>query len=242
MRSPQLVALSAALAILAHGALALATPCQDVNCALPAQETARIRAIPVDQRIQSFVRDNNLPSFTKGGKLYFATRNVNTSSAANGYTSQLSPNLVEFFVSPGFHHLYTRVGDKTYSRITGLSESTYYGSSSERIGVIAQFTDSEMTRLKTYIDSACRNPSQVLGPFVYGGGVPPRASNCTSWITNAKIGDRGETLARLLGVWESGMPQSFLSSMMSNGSSRVKAVVVHNPAGQFGPDYQLNLR
>jgi hypothetical protein len=230
------------LAVAARATIAM--PCQDNACRLAANEAQQIRSVPVDQRIAKFVRDNQLPSFTKNGKLFFATNQQRASFAQgkNGYLAQLSPNLVEFFITPGFHHLYTRVGDNTYSRISGLSESSYYTSSSERIGVIAHLTDTEMGRLKTYIDEACRNPMQKLGPFNYGGGRPPQASNCTSWITNAQIGDRGETLARLLGVWESGMPQSFLGSLMSSSSNRVKAIVVHNPTRDFNPSYELNLR
>jgi hypothetical protein len=217
--------------------------CEDGLCRLTAQEQQRIRATPAAQRLQSFVRENQLASFTKNGKLHFATRGqTNFTTGASSYLGQLSPNLVEFFVSPGFHHLYTRIGDKTYSRISGLSESGFYTSSSERIGVLVQLSDSEMGRLKQYVNGACQNPSRALGPFNYGGGRPPQASNCTSWITWAPIGDRGETLARLLGVYESGFPQGFLGSLMRSSSDRVKAVVVHNPRNDFNPSYELDLR
>jgi len=196
-----------------------------------------------EERIRSFVQANGLPSFSKQGRVWFATRSgANMSNGAQSYLGQLSqPNMVEFFVSPGFHHLYTRIGDKTYSRIIGLSESSWYASSSERVGVLAQLSDSEMGRLKSYVASACRNPDAVIGPFNYGGGRPPQASNCTSWVTYAKIGDRGETLAQLLGVYESGFPQGFLRSLIGSRSDRIKAVVVHNPRSDFNEQYQPNL-
>jgi hypothetical protein len=227
--------------------LSLAPParaaCEDGFCRLAPQEQERIRAAAPAQRIGSFVRENRLPSFNKNGKLFFATSSgTNFTNGGSSYLGQLSPNLVEFMISPRFHHLYTRIGDKTYSRVIELSESGYYTSPSERIGVLVQLTNSEMGRLKQYVDTACRNPSQAIGPFVYGGGRPPQASNCTSWVTWAPIGDRGETLARLLGVYESGFPQGFLGSLMRSSSDRVKAVVVHNPTREFNANYQFDLQ
>jgi hypothetical protein len=242
MRSIRLGQLTFALA-LALAARTAGAACEDALCRQTTQETQRLRAVPAAQRVGSFVRDNNLPSFTRNGRLHFATgQRTNFTNGAQSYLGQLSPNMVEFFVSPGFHHLYTRIGDKTYSRISGLSESGYYTSSSERVGVLVQLTDTEMGRLKQYVNSACRDPNRVLGPFVYGGGTPPRASNCTSWISTAKIGDRGESLARILGVWESGFPQGFVGSLARSASDRVKAVVIHNPTGTFNQSYELNLR
>ncbi len=217
--------------------------CEDGLCRLTPQESQRIRAVAPGQRIDGFVRENRLQTFNKNGRLHFATNGqTNFTNGAASYLGQLSPNLVEFFVSPGFHHLYTRIGDKTYSRISGLSESGFYTSSSERIGVLVQLSNTEMGRLKQYVDGACRDPQRALGPFNYGGGRPPQASNCTSWITWAPIGDRGETLARLLGVYESGFPQGFLGSLMRSSSDRVKAVVVHNPKREFNASYQLDLQ
>jgi len=188
-------------------------------------------------RLRTLVQSNRLPTFQKHGKTYFATKN---STPMNQYTA-LSNNVVEFFISPGFHHLYTRIGDQTYSRIGGLSRSSYYRGSSERIGVLVELKSHEMERLKSYLDRAEANPGQVLGPFNYNGGRPPNMSNCTSYITNAPIGRNGESLGRVCGVGESGFPQGFLGSLMRSNNERVKAVVVHNPSGTFSENYRFNL-
>lgn len=107
--------------------------------------------------------------------------------------------------------------------------------------MLCELTDREMGNLNGFLQRAVANPRQVIGEFRYGGGRPPTASNCTSYVTTAKVGERGESLARLLGVYESGMPQAFLRSLISRGNSRVKAVVVHNPAGNsFDQNYDLS--
>ena len=150
----------------------------------------------------------------------------------------------------GFHHLYARVPkagsngklqQHVYSRITGLSRSSWYKSTSQQVSVICELSDREMGNLNKFLDRAVANPREVIGKFVYAGGRPPSASNCTSYITTAKVGERGESLARLLGVYESGMPQGFLRSLISRGNSRVKAVVVHNPTGgNFDQNFDMN--
>ncbi len=200
------------------------------------------------QQVKQFVQNNRLKSFTKHGKPFVGVKGV---SDMKQYTKLGNKNVVEFFVRPGFHHLYTRVPGKAqtgsgteqwvFSRIGGLSRSTYSPSSSEQIGVLVELNDKEMGNLNKYLDKARANPSKELGPFVYAGGRPPKASNCTSYITCAPIGERGETLARVLGVGESGMPQSFLRSLMSRGNDRVKAIMVHNPpGGEFTERYDMN--
>jgi len=198
------------------------------------------------QQLNQFIRQNQLKCFTKQGKQYVGIKN-NTNM--DNYLKMGQKNVVEFFVRPGFHHLYTRVPkpgadgkmeQHVYSRISGLSRSKWYGGSGERVSVLCQLSDKEMSNLNKFLDSAVANPSQVIGKFVYAGGRPPRASNCTDYITTAKIGERGESLARVLGVWESGMPQSFLRSLMRSGNDRVKAIVVQNPNGEFNERYDLN--
>jgi hypothetical protein len=191
------------------------------------------------------VRTNQLNSFTKNGRCYVATK---SNTDMKPYL-HLGKNVVEFFVSPGFHHLYTRVSKmgsngklehKVYSRISGLSRSNWYSSTSERVSVICELNNKEMSNLNKFLDKAVANPHEMLGEFSYGCGTPPRASNCTSYITNAKIGEHGETLARVLGVWESGMPQSFLGSLMRSGNDKVKAVVVQNPSSSFNENFDFS--
>lgn len=192
----------------------------------------------LDAKLSSFIQQNGLKSFTKGGKTYFATTRT---TPTPDYTA-LGKNVVEFFVSPGFHHLYTRVGNDVYSRIGGLSKSDYRDTGSQKIGVLVELKPSEMANLNDFLARAHANPSQVLGPFNYNGGAPPLKSNCTSYITYAKVGERGETLGRVCGVWPSGMPQSFLGSLIGSNDKRIKAVVVHNPTGEFNTNYKLDLR
>lgn len=192
----------------------------------------------LQRNLQTLIQQNGLKSFTKNGKTFFAK----TSGVSTTDYTKLGKNVVEFFVRPGFHHLYTRIGNDVYSRISGLSKSPIYQTSSQQIGVLVELKDAEMQKLQSYLDSARANPRQVLGPFVYAGGAPPRASNCTSYITHAKIGDRGQSLGSVCGTYPSGFPQGFLSSLMRSNSDRVKAIVVHNPKGEFNANYKLDLR
>ena len=241
----------AAAMIVTAGTLAHATPRHRQSNYRRAINTTQVRNNQqprmdgLQARIDGFIRQNQLKTFTKHGKKFVgAKRGTNM----DGYKN-LGKNMVEFFVRPGFHHLYTRVPSKNatgqlenhvYSRISGLSKSKWYPSSSEQISVLCELTNKEMSNLNGFLGRATANPSKVIGRFVYGGGRPPTASNCTSYITTAKIGERGESLARILGVYESGMPQGFLRSLISRGNSRVKAVIVQNPTGNFDQNYDMN--
>ena len=248
------VAVGAALAITLGVTVSDATPrhqqhqqhnYRNTNARAQVRTSQQPRMDGLQARIEGFIRQNQLHTFTKHGKKFVgAKRGTNM----DGYKN-LGQNMVEFFVRPGFHHLYTRVPSKgttgqlenhVYSRISGLSKSSWYPSSSEQISVLCELTDKEMGNLNGFLTRATANPRQVIGEFRYGGGRPPTASNCTDYITTAKIGERGESLARILGVYESGMPQSFLRSLISRGNSRVKAVVVHNPSGNFDQNYDMN--
>ena len=246
----QWVAVGAALAITLGVAVTYATPRHRqhnyrTNTRTQVRSNQQPRMDGLQARIDGFIRQNQLHTFTKQGKKFVGTqRNTNMEAYKN-----LGKNVVEFFVRPGFHHLYARVPVKgangqldqhVYSRITGLSKSNWYPSTSERISVLCQLTDKEMGNLNGFLKRATANPREVIGKFVYGGGRPPTASNCTSYITTAKIGERGESLARVLGVYESGMPQGFLRSLISRGNSRVKAVIVQNPTGNFDQNYDMN--
>ena len=201
-----------------------------------------------NSQVKQFVSQNRLKSFTKHGKPIIGLKGMNDYGQ---YLKMGNKNVVEFFVRSGFHHLYTRVPGKApdgaadkqwvFSRITGLSRTEWRQSSSEQVSVLVELSDKEMGNRNKYLERARENPSKMLGKFVYAGGRPPNASNCTSYISCAPIGERGESLARVLGVYESGMPQSFLRSLMNSGNDRVKAVVVHNPTGNdFNERYDLN--
>ena len=97
--------------------------CSDASCQASPAENARLRSTPAAERIRRFVCGNNLPCVTRGGRPVFATHA--SPSLASGYLAQLSPGLVEFFLPRGGHHLFTRIGDSTYSRLGGLSEEPW---------------------------------------------------------------------------------------------------------------------
>ncbi len=226
---------------------AAAAPCQDRFCGVSDQINVQIKSLSPERRIQDFIRANNLKSFTSArGVPVFATPgrlfsggvwNAVTgglSSGARDYLTQLSPNLVEFSVG-SFHHLFTRVGERSYDNISSLSDERWRGpSSGDRLSVLVHLTDSEMGRLRQWIDRAVRDHDGTLGRFCFGGGNPnapgpSKRSNCTSWITYAKVGDRGETLGELVGLGNYGEPYSWVKGLASRGNNRVKAVVVHKP-------------
>jgi hypothetical protein len=203
----------------------------------PRRNQARARGM--QGKLDKLVRDGRAKTFTRNGKKWIGLKHSQVDPAQ--YTS-LGKNVVEFFISPGFHHLYTRIGDKTYSRISGLTRGAWYPGTSERVGVLVEFKDSEMAKLNAFLERAHANPRDVIGTFNYNGGRPPHSSNCTDYITTAKIGDRGQSVGSVCGTYDSAMPQGFLRSLMNSNSDRIKAVVVHNPSGTFNDSYQPDLR
>ncbi len=248
VRAALSLSLTLLLAVAARGALA--GPCQDRFCGIDDATHSRVKATAPEQRIASFIQSNNLPTFRSARgvpvfavpKRLFSANNGYSYGAATysdgekAYLTQLSPNLVEFAVSS--HHLHTRVGERDYDNISSLSDNAWRGPSSysgDRLGVIVQLTDSEMGRLRGWIDSARANHDGVLGRFNYNGGDPnygtgsSKQSNCTSWVTCARVGDRGESIGQLMGYGNAAEPYSWVKGLARSGSSRVKAVVVHGP-------------
>ena len=227
----------------------VAGPCQDRFCGIDDSTHAQVKATAPDQRVRDFIRSNNLPSFTgaRGVPVFAVPKSLYSSSSGYGYGSPtysagekqyltvLSPNLVEFAVSS--HHLHTRVGDRDYDNISSLSDNAWRGPSSysgDRLGVLVQLTDNEMTRLRQWIDRARQDHDGVLGRFNFNGGDPntpgpSKASNCTSWVTCARVGDRGESIGQLAGVGNAAEPYSWVKGLARYGSNRIKGVVVHGP-------------
>ncbi len=248
MRTHRQLLLSLGLLILAR--VALAAPCQDRFCGIDDGTHARTKAIAPDQRVRDFIRSNNLKSFTsaRGVPVFAIPKALYSTSSGYGYGAPtysagekqyltvLSPNLVEFAVSS--HHLHTRVGERDYDNISSLSDNAWRGPSSysgDRLGVLVQLSDSEMTRLRTWIDRARQDHDGVLGRFNFNGGDPNygtganKQSNCTSWVTCARVGDRGESLGQLVGIGASAEPYSWVKGLARYGNNRVKGVVVHGP-------------
>jgi hypothetical protein len=229
----------------------LAAPCQDRFCGIDDATHTRVKTTAPDQRVREFIRSNNLPTFatTRGVPVFAVPKRLYSSSSGYGqsatysagekqYLTVFSPNLVEFAVSS--HHLHTRVGDRDYDNIWSLSDNAWRGPSSysgDRLGVLVQLSDSEMTRLRQWIDRARQDHEGVLGRFNFNGGdpntpAPNKASNCTSWVTCARVGDRGETIGQLMGLGNGGEPYSWVKGLARYGGSRVKGVVVHGPDEQ----------
>lgn len=230
----------------------LAAPCQDRLCGIDDATHSRVKATAPEQRVRDFIRSNNLPTFTgsRGVPVFAVPKTLYSTGSGYGYgtptysagekqyLTQLSPNLVEFAVSS--HHLHTRVGDRDYDNISSLSDNAWRGPSSysgDRLGVLVQLTDSEMTRLRSWIDRARQDHQGVLGSFNFNGGDPNspgpnKQSNCTSWVTCARVGDRGETIGQLMGLGNGAEPYSWVKGLARYGSNRVKGVVVHGPDAQ----------
>ncbi len=199
-------------------------------------------------KIRSFVKNNNLPTFTHHGKLHLAVSHYQ--EYMRDYT-RLGSNLVEFLVDAGHEHLYTRVGKTEYDR-TGTSarrgslnkEPWTLNYAQKRISVLVELKPKQMRRLTEYLVAARGFPIDVMGEWSYQGGLPPRKCNCTSFIVRTPIGDKGEHMHEVCGVpflakglqegySPLGHPQSWLNSLIRSKKAAVRAVVVHNHEGDI---------
>jgi hypothetical protein len=188
------------------------------------------------------------------GKLLFTFKGegCNTRARERAYLGLCSKNTVELSVSPTYHHLYVRVGTRTYDNWPGQPNGvpsclnvrpwTTSVAGVDRVAALVELPESAMARLRKWIADGVANPRETLGMFRYNGGDPRRpgarkASNCTSWIAYAPIGDNGETLAQMIGVGHGIEPNSFLNAIVKRGNGLVKGVCVFNPTAPPGPDY-----
>jgi hypothetical protein len=227
---------------------AQAKPCQDRACGIKQTTYFKVKAVAPEQRISGFIQKNNLPSFSLRGIPVFAmpkglfssnqsysySSSPKYSKGEKEYLTQLSPNIVEFAVSS--HHLNTRVGDGNYDNISSLTAGKWRGPSysGDRLGVLVHLSDSEMGRLRNWIDRAVKDHDGTLGTFEFNGGdprtpAPNKKSNCTSWVTCAPIGDHGETLGQLTGLGNYAEPYSWVKGLANYGNTRIKGIVVHAP-------------
>jgi|GEM_PF-3298042 hypothetical protein len=212
----------------------------------------RIRATPIKRRLQRLAKKAGLPHYVEHGRLHLA---VHPRVKTADYLSLLSPNIVELSMPKQESiHLYTRIGDKTYSRDVELSESDWKRANSERVSVLVRLSDGEMAGLKAHLDKALIDPEATLGCYSGWGGGLISGSNCTSYLVDSPVGRGGKSFAQTLGVWslwnplsqlrkqwESRIPNEFINAVIRSASSRVEAVVVHNPEGEFKAGYDLNL-
>ena len=224
------------------------------------------RAMATRQLRQFFTRSGD-HHYTDGkGRLRFATTLGKTNF--EGYVEASSNNVVELELTRyPINHLYVRIGATTYSRgsmelkksnwIRVHNEKLENKPEHEKVSVLVSLSSSEMVRLQEFVSLAYRGiangpfayrpQDNVIGEYHSGRSREvhaPGTSNCTSWITHAQIGDRGETLGELVGVhpdlW--GMPRNFVRALVAGDSKRVIAIGAHNPVGGFSRNYPLDDR
>lgn len=129
------------------------------------------------------------------------------------YIAAFSENMISFPLAQRAGHLYTRVGNKSYDFLGSVTTRDYYFNN-QRLETLVQFEPDEFMRLRTFIQNAKTNSSDVLGNFSMGGGgtgdvmkrldnnklVDGAGHNCTSWICRAPIGSNSEAIHELAGA------------------------------------------
>lgn len=110
-----------------------------------------------------------------------------------------------FFVLPGIFHW----GDIPIWRYR-FKRTRYPLPRSRRLETVLRLNEDEIARLQTYIANILQDRKKVLGEYDHGGSQKTRASvtdnqsldkghNCTSWLSTAPVGPRGEALLEILG-------------------------------------------
>lgn len=208
---------------------------------------ARARVRPTQPRpgafssFKQFAREMQFPTALHRGRLFI---NVNDFSKlamnAEAYTAIGGGKMLEFNGRGHLHTRYNGAKDAHYLFGSLYADGGYTPPRPKAVSVAVKLKDVEHRELNAYIEAARRNPQQEIGGWNYGGGRPKRyyprenaTANCTSWISAAKLGERGESLAKLAGVWESVSPSSWIGSLARNGNERVDAVLLHGFQGDM---------
>ncbi len=129
--------------------------------------------------------------FVRGGKLHVA---VEDGQACNTQLMKL-PNTVEFFAKKGYMHLFVRVKDHTFDRHTNVKKvgwDQFEYKHVEQSGVLLELPKPLYQRLVAHLEAAHNDPKGTVGTFLMDGGKFPQQSNCTSWVTLAKMGDHAQ--------------------------------------------------
>ncbi len=169
----------------------------------------------------------------KGNVLYLAV----PSEAKDSYLKACGQNVIEFWKEPKhgtYHHLYTRLGGTNWSRIWSLSGHDWYVPSTG-VGVLSALEPSVADRTREFLKENSRNPTSgsnrygTIGEFNVsgGGGGANGKTHCTNYWECAKVGDNGETMPKLHGMWGTGIAPGWISSLMRSSSPRVFAVAVY---------------
>ena len=258
-KSPLYMLTAVLVAVVASQQPSFAAPASDKTPGVSTRTHARLRARPVRTRIQSLATQWRLPRLQlPNGKTAVSIESrsarIARGTVEHDYLKQLSPNVVEFSISPRYHHLYVRLGNMSYDNWPGANHGlpahisarrwSTAAAATDRVAVLVQLKTSEMARLRTWIDGGVNTPLECLGMFNYGGGDPwatgrAMSSTCTSWMSYAPIGDNGETLGELAGVGRSNEPNSFVNSLVRRGNDRVHGVAVFNPTVPVGENYDF---
>jgi len=85
------------------------------------------------------------------------------------YYEAVSENTVSFPLSSGAGHLYTRLGNKTYDFLSGLSARAYPLPSSKRLETFMELEPDEFMRLRLYVENGTENSQKTIGGFGYQG-------------------------------------------------------------------------
>ena len=85
------------------------------------------------------------------------------------YYEAVSENTVSFPLSNRAGHLYTRLGNKTYDFLSGLSARAYPLPSSKRLETFMELEPDEFMRLRLYVENGTENSQKTIGGFGYQG-------------------------------------------------------------------------
>lgn len=227
MKCRSIVALTLFLALgsLAHAAPETTTP------------RPRARRTPINTQIPLRDRLCQLPGathFVRSGKLHVAVK----SGEASHNELLRQPNTVEFFVKKGYMHLFVRVKGVNFDRHTTVKATPWEKFSYkdiEQSGVLLELPKDLYKQFVKHLSAAKCNPQGTVGSFTMEGGKYPEQSNCTSWVTLAKMGDK--KLVEALGIPRDAKgigdanptrhPQSWINALIDH-SPYTQAVIMRN--------------
>lgn len=192
-----------------------------------------VRATPSNRRpTQLSEQLRQLPGashFTRDERLHIALKSGNP---ANKALMRL-PNTVEFFVKKGYGHLFVRVKGVTFDRHTSVKATPwdkFEKRNTEQSGVLLQLPRPLYKQFVKHLSAAKKDPSGTVGSFIYEGGTFPQNSNCTSWVTLAKMGDK--KLIEALGIPRGASGISSGKNPTRHPQSWVNALIDHSPYTQ----------
>lgn len=214
---------------------------------------ARVRARPRQAprsftSFKQFAREMQFPTAKHRGKLFINVNDMGKmASNVEAYTAIGGNKMLEFNGKGHLHTRYNGAKDAHFLFGTLYANGGYSVQRPKAVGVAVKLKDAEHREFNNYIDAARANPQQEIGGWNYGGGRPKRyypregaKANCTSWISAAKLGEGGKSLARLTGVWESVSPSGWIGSLARNGNERVEAVMLHGFQGDMNNWRQID--